>query len=311
MSIETERAILEVASRSAGIATRAELRAAGVSDRTISDRARSGGLARCGPGLYAVPTLLTGESRYHRAVKAHRRAAVSHRSAARLWGFPMAPAADGEPVDVSVPRPAGRLRLDGLVVHTTRRCSADDVEEVRPGLLATSRARTIVDLGSTDLSDRRLRHILQSAIAAGELTLGEVAVCIERAGGRGVEGSGRLAKLVESLDDGEPIPESELERLLSDLVGGGLCRQFRPPWYDGRRGLVDFADPASRTIVEADGRRWHATEQAMQEDRRRDRVAAANGWIVLRVTWCDVVHRPSATAAEVATVMARRTARAS
>ena len=70
--------------------------------------------------------------------------------------------------------------------------------------------------------------------------------------------------------------------------------------------MVDVAEPTSQVIVEADGRRWHATEQAMVDDRRRDRTAAANGWLVLRVMWDDVVERPEAVAAEIEAAVARR-----
>ena len=68
---------------------------------------------------------------------------------------------------------------------------------------------------------------------------------------------------------------------MEELLGGvgitSLLRQFRPPWFDGVRGTVDFADPAARVILEVDGRSWHATSQAMADDRRRDRVAAGHG----------------------------------
>ncbi len=107
--------------------------------------------------------------------------------------------------------------------------------------------------------------------------------------------------------DGEAaVPQSELEWRLTELVDQRFRRQFRPLWYDGTRGVVDLAEPTSRVIVEADGRRWHAIEQAMADDRRRDRQAAANGWLVLRVMWDDVVRHPATTAAQIAAVVAQR-----
>ena len=44
----------------------------------------------------------------------------------------------------------------------------------------------------------------------------------------------------------------------------------------------------------------------MVDDRRRDRDAAAHGWLVLRVTWADVVERPAITASEIAEVLDAR-----
>lgn len=301
-------AILGVAAPAAGVCTRAELRAAGVPDRTIGDQVRAEVLIRVGHGLYQVPALITAETPYHRAAKAYPRGAISHLSAARLDRAPIPPPDAGEPVEVSVLRPGGaHPKLPGVVVHRVRQLPGQDVVEFRPGLRVTSPARTIVDLaGVAAISDRRLRHVIETQVVARRVTLAEVAGCHARVGGPGVAGSGRLGRLIDELDDGQPVPDSELERRLAPLLGPAFCRQYRPPWYDGVRGVVDFAEPQSRVIVEADGRSWHSTGQAMTDDRRRDRVAAQQGWLVVRVTWTDVVDRPEATAAEVGTVVSTR-----
>ena len=55
-------------------------------------------------------------------------------------------------------------------------------------------------------------------------------------------------------------------------------------------GLVDLAVYESKVILEADGRRWHAREQAMARDRQRDREAARQGWLTLRFVHRDLVH---------------------
>ncbi|MDH3300933.1 MAG: endonuclease domain-containing protein [Acidimicrobiia bacterium] len=82
--------------------------------------------------------------------------------------------------------------------------------------------------------------------------------------------------------------------------------QFRPPWYDGLRGVVDFAHPNLRLVVEADGRRWHSREQEMAADRRRDRLAARHGWVTMRFTWAEITGRPAAVASELRAVVATR-----
>jgi hypothetical protein len=119
-----------------------------------------------------------------------------------------------------------------------------------------------------------------------------------------------MRSLLEELLDDEPYPQSELElRLLTALVRRGsppLHRQFRPPWYEGRSGIVDLAEPTSRTIIEADGRRWHSADLDRRDDGERDRRAALNGWLVLRVGWHEVVHRTDATVSEILGVMASR-----
>ncbi len=86
LAVRTEQAILGIASRSAGVVTRNELRAAGVSDTTISRRANAGSLRRIARGVFEIPALVTEETRYHRAAEALPRGALSHRSAALLRG---------------------------------------------------------------------------------------------------------------------------------------------------------------------------------------------------------------------------------
>lgn len=53
----------------------------------------------------------------------------------------------------------------------------------------------------------------------------------------------------------------------------------------GRHFNVDCLWPERRLIVELDGGAVHRTAQAFEADRKRDRVLAAEGWQVIRVTW--------------------------
>jgi very-short-patch-repair endonuclease len=48
---------------------------------------------------------------------------------------------------------------------------------------------------------------------------------------------------------------------------------------------VDCVWPDQRLIVELDGREAHETTYAFEQDRVRDRVLAAAGWHVIRITW--------------------------
>ena len=57
---------------------------------------------------------------------------------------------------------------------------------------------------------------------------------------------------------------------------------------------VDLLWPQERFIVEADSRRFHATEVAFERDRLRDRKLMAVGHSVLRVTWREVEREPAA-----------------
>lgn len=307
MSASIDHAILGVAGTAAGVCTRAELRAAGMSNRTVTSRVASGSLQPVGRGVFLVPALETDETRYFIASRAHPRGAISHLSAGHLWGFALPGPSRSDPVEVTVPAAAsGRPAVDGVLIYRTRRWCEDDLAPARPNLTATSPARTIVDLAGSRLTDRRLRHLVQNQVTAGRLDLAAIWAALSRNGGPGVEGAGRLQRLLVELDDGEPLPQSELERRAQPLLGSGFRRQFRPPWFDGIRGVADFAHPESGVIVEVDGRRWHTIDQSRVEDRRRDRLASVNGWVVLRYTWRDVTEQPSAVQAEIETLVTAR-----
>lgn len=265
-----------------------------------------GFLAVSHSGVYVVPQLSDDLTKHVAALKAVPDSVVSRRSAALLNGFALLPS----DALIHITAPNGRSqRLHGVRVHETRRITADDVVDREDGVRLTSAARTVVDLAG-ELGRHRLRHLVQTEIAAKHLVPSELQACISSLARRGLPGVGKLRPLMIQLFDPEPVTESELERKVQfqltahELTGFGA--QFRPPWFDGIRGVVDFADARSMVIVEADGRRWHATEQAMADDRRRDRLATAHGWVVLRVSWSEVVHRPAATFAEIQDVVQAR-----
>ena len=311
MATKTNVIVLTLAARTAGVVTRAELREAGLAGSTISSQVDRGFLVRVWRGLYEVPELTDDQTPFFRALKSAPGAVVSHQSAARLWGFPIPGAEPGEPIHLTARSSGTRSELPGIALHWTRRLRADEVGEPIHRLATTSPARTILDLAGTDLGNRRLGHVVETQTIAGQPTPDELVALLDHPGRRGVRGAARLRRLMGDLVDHQPVVDSMLERRFAQLLRqhrlGRFERQVRPPWYDGRRGVVDFADRSIGLIVEVDGRRWHATSQAMADDRRRDRLAAANGWLVVRVTWADVVDRPGATVEEIAgAIEARR-----
>lgn len=311
MSTTTNVIILTLAARSAGVVTRAELRDAGLAHSTIDTRLDRGFLLRVGRGLYEVPELTDERTPLVRALRSVPGSVLSHWSAARLWGFPVPRAEPDEPIHLSAARTARRAPLPGVVVHRTRRLNTGDIDRPVPRLPATSTARTILDLAGAGIGDRRLSHVVETQLVAGCPTADDLVVMLDRCGHSGVRGTTRLRRLLDGLLDEQPVPDSILEQrfveLLRDQALGGFERQVAPPWYDGRRGVVDLVNHAAALIVEVDGRRWHATSQAMVDDRRRDRRAVANGWQVVRLTWSDLVDRPTDTAAELAGIVASRT----
>ena len=304
MSARTELEILDLASRQNGVLSASQLGDRGIAASTLNRRAAVGSLRRLANGLYLVPSLENPHSRLSAALLLTPVAVASHRTAARLHHMPV-PA----PNTVELTSPKGRSSPSSLaIVHETRYLPDVDIVVV-DGLRATSPARTVCDL-VTSVSERQLNNVVQKQLIKNYPSAQELVACHRALARQGRTGTVRMrAVLLRQLDD-QPFPQSELElRTLEALLEHGITylrRQFAPPWHDGVRGIVDFADPVGRTILEADGRSFHTIDQDRQRDRERDRLAARNGWLVVRVGWQEIVDRPESTMIEIGEILESR-----
>ena len=66
---------------------------------------------------------------------------------------------------------------------------------------------------------------------------------------------------------------------------------------------VDFLWPEAMLIVEVDGMTKYAEAGELQREKQRQNRLMAEGYVVLRFTWADVVHRPEAVLASVREVL--------
>jgi very-short-patch-repair endonuclease len=195
-------------------------------------------------------------------------AALSHRSAAALWG--LLPAQSGI-IDVSIQSDAGRAKRRGIRLH---RCSSLASASVthRHAIPVTKPARTIADL-------RRAASARGSSVPVSP---GELRRAIRQAEVLGLP-----------LDAEAPSDRtrSELERLF--LL---LCRRHRLPmpevnaWLDSME--VDFLWPDHKLVVETDGYRYHRGKMAFEVDRRRDLRLRASGYQVIRLSCGQVSDEP-------------------
>lgn len=243
-----------------------------------------------------------------RATTAIPQSALSYQTAAPIHTFPVPPVPE---VHVTAPYGSGRF-LSATIVHETRDLEPADIVVSPDGFPVTSPARTLVDLAAA-VSEQRLRHLVRAQTAVGTPTLHELQACFLRLARRGRRGVANLREVLDDLaPDAPSFSQSELEARVWGELGqrgiSGFTPQFKPSWFDGRRGIVDFAHRRAAVILEADGRRWHARHESMVEDRRRDRTAAANGWLVVRLMWEDVVDRSDDTFAELAAIIDSRLA---
>jgi very-short-patch-repair endonuclease len=187
-------------------------------------------------------------------------AALSHRSAAELWGL-LKPRRG--PVAVTIPGNSGRRKRPGIRLHRSPSLRPFDVTRHR-GIPVTTPARTIADLRRVSDVDEVRRAIRQAEFLG--LALGEAA-------------------------SREPAPtRSALERRFLRL-----CRRHGLPEPEVNAPIgpheVDFLWRHCRLIVETDGYEGHRGRQAFEDDRAKDAELRVLGYTVLRFTYRQVTEQ--------------------
>jgi hypothetical protein len=251
----------------------------------IRDRLASGRLHRLYRGVYAVGhTLMTREGRWLAAVLAcGEDAALSHRSAASLWGIRPSAATR---IDVTVSHTSGVRSSSAIVVHRTR----------RPVMTTTRRGIPVTTPGQTlaDLAMGLPRRDLEKAIEMAEIRKLDVKVPENHPGGQRLKHSRPLPVTTDS-----PLEDAFLA--LCDTYG--IPRPLVQPIIEGHR--VDFCWPEERLIVETDGYEHHGTRAAFERDRARDAYLSVRGWRVVRFTDPQVREEPASVAGVVISVRSR------
>jgi predicted transcriptional regulator of viral defense system len=309
VSIDVDNRLFTRLAETDDVATITDLMASGFSRSSIERRIRNGRLQSFGHGVVGLAGPADGRRQRLRAAQlAHPTGAISHRSAAVLHDLPTRD--DGQ-VHLTIPHAASRGATE-FVVHQSKHLPLADITMVA-GIRTTTVCRTVSDLAPFR-SLEALSWLMQWVIKEGRCSAVEMQACVRALNRRGRSGSTKRRHAVATLLDDNPLELSVLEqRFLALATRSGitdLVPQFQPPWYEGRHGIVDFAMPPRRIIVELDGRRWHSLVQDQRRDRSRDRMARAHGWFVVRYGWDEVTTRPEEVIADLCRVMdlARRAA---
>jgi very-short-patch-repair endonuclease len=222
---------------------------------------------------------------------------LSHRSAAVLWGV-----AEADPTVIDVTVVGGKARpRQGIRLHRVKHLHHTDTT-TRQNLRLTSLPRTAIDFAS-QASSSELHHAFGEARAKHRLTDRALRAALDR-----VPANHPGAAIVRAmLDSNDTYDRSEAERIMRTL-----CQQAALPQplvnHMLHGYLVDFLWPDARLIIEVDGYGTHGTRQAFENDRRRDQVHVANGYVVIRITWEQLQNEPLAVIARIAQALARRAA---
>jgi hypothetical protein len=284
-----QESLERLAARQYGLVTHAQALAAGVTDRQISGRVRSGRWRR----LYRAVFVVAGapatrhQSLLAAVLACGDEAVASHGGAAWLWGL-----ADEPTLDVTVPRRCGP-RTAGVRVH--RRDGVRRV--VRQGVPATTPLRTLLDLDAALLDDA-----VDRGVASRLFTVAGLEAQLNRVGRSGRAGVGPLREALARRVAHESRPASVLESRMGRLLRAAGLPPPVPEYAVGRYRL-DFAWPELRLAVEVDGYRRHSSWDAFRDDRSRQNDLIAAGWVVLHFTWDDVCNRPEEVAAQIASVL--------
>jgi hypothetical protein len=283
-----EATLAEMAGRSHGVVTRAQLLAAGITRDEIDHRLSFGALLREHRGVYRVghraPSV---EARYLAAVWACGDDAVlSGRAAAHLWGI-LKGAAPAPEVTAHTER-----RVHGLTTHRARHIE----RTTHRGIPITTVPRTLVDLAAHLPLDALARACHEAGVIHDTTPRQVEAVLAKRPR---VKGATRL-RAVTSGD--VQVTLSELERQFRErLRAAGLPLPKTNKPAHGRR--VDCRWPDRRLTVELDSYRYHRSRHAWEQDRRREREARARGDEFRRYTYGDVLQSPRLMLAELSALL--------
>jgi very-short-patch-repair endonuclease len=281
-----------LADRQHGVVSREQLLAAGLTHSAIGRAADAGRLRRVFRGVYAVGHVALRREGWWMAalLGCGEGAALSHRSAATVWGFLAGPVL---PIDVTTASARGRKHAQ----ITTHRTSLHPLDALLiDDLRVTTPSRTIVDLASM-LRGRALREVVERAQDVRRFDPEDLHGTLARAGRR--RGNRRLEDLVKLMAPDNDNARSHLERLFLALTRAAkVPRPVINEQIGGRSR--DFAWPDHRLAVETDGHRYHSSREAKRRDNRRDRELTALGWRPVRFTYEEIAFEPAEVAAELA-----------
>ncbi|MBT8228324.1 MAG: type IV toxin-antitoxin system AbiEi family antitoxin domain-containing protein [Dactylosporangium sp.] len=287
-----------IAARQAGIVTRRQAEACGLTVGAIRARLASGRWQRAFPGIYATfnGPVPRDALRWAATLCGGPLALLSHESAAEVWHLRDETTGC---LHIRVPLTCQVASRPGLVVHRSARAEQARHPSRLPPL--TRVEETVIDLTQTARSIDQAVGWLSGSCERGLTTPSRLLATL---GGRGK--ARWRAELVDGLRDVARGCHSVLERrYLRDVeVPHGLptaARQTRSV-VNGRSRYDDVRYEQWKLVVELDGRMAHPC-QTRCDDRWRDNVTLTGGLAVLRYGWGDVIDRPCLVAAQVATML--------
>lgn len=287
-----DRRIAAIATGQLGTFTRAQAADAGLSDRQLRSRVKSGSLTKSGPNSFRIagaPVTLESELR---AIIADIGGTVlaTGPTAAALHGF------EGyrlrKPFHLIVPAPRDVSRV-GTVVHRKGTIATID-RAVVDGITVTSGVRTVIELART-ASAEQLDAALESLFLLG---LTNETLLMRRIAVLRSQGRYGVPALLDAIDRRTLTAgtESWLEREYLRLIGGaGLpvpdLQQVLTRAGD-RVVRVDCRFPGTNVVVELLGYRYHRSRSQMNRDAARLNALLSEGFSPFQFTFDQITGVP-------------------
>lgn len=269
--------------RQHGTVARRQLLEMGLNARQIERRIASGRLHPIWRGVYAVGRPTLGQlGRWMGATLAcGPEAALSHGSAAALWGFGTEP---DSWIEVSIPAAARRNHL-GIRAH--RRAELQPrAATVHKGIPVTNPIRTLID-EATCLRPMQLEREVNEADKLDLVDPETLREALERHPGQ--PGVVPLRTLLDRRTF--RLSDSDLELYFRPLArNAGLPEPQTKVWVNGFE--VDFYWPGLGIVVEADGLRYHRTPSQQTRALLRDQAHVATGRLPLRFSHAQIRYEP-------------------
>lgn len=273
----------ELAGRQHGIVARRQLLALGFNPREIEHRVARGRLHPVMRGVYAVgwPRLTQKRGWMAAVLACGDGAALSHRSAAALWGIG---SERRRLIEVSVTRRA-ELKRPGLRVRGRPSLAAEDIVS-RDGIPVTAVTRSLVDL-ATELHELRLERAINDADKHDLIDPETLRSELDRFAGE--PGAPLLRRLLDNRTF--RVSDSDLEVLFRPIAAAArLPPPLTKQLVNGYE--VDFFWPDLGLVVETDGLRYHRMPSTQARDVQRDRAHVLAGMTSLRFTHYEIKHEP-------------------
>jgi hypothetical protein len=289
-----ERKLAELAGRSHGVVTRAELLRAGITQEEIKTRLANGALVSIHRGVFrvghAAPSL---EARYQAAVKACGPSSLlAGRAAAHLLHL------QNQPPSLPEVLTARHRRPDGVTVRRCRSIDPKDAAEWR-GVPVTNVPRTLVDVAAV-LDPPDLARAFHQAVVKHHIKPDAVERVLARR--HNWPGARDLRSVIWG---DEPVSLSKLE---SSFIAAVRRARLPLPETNVLAGgrYVDCRWPEHRLTVELDSYAYHGTRHAWEKDRHREREARSRGDEFRRYTWFDVIEEPEPMLADLRRLLTRQ-----